>query len=173
MGFSFYFSYGSLFRSLLLLLYYLGSLWVSVSTSYYLQKIFNLINFFFAFSTDDLSGSSEVTAHSSPTNLRHHHSVGNFHQNLHYHPSGSQNQSVSSIQHQNILNQQHAASGSSGIYSDDYAAAAAAANNMGAEYGEQSEHYIYVTYPPELKRRLLERYGRDIYLMLLRKDFYD
>lgn len=22
----------------------------------------------------------------------------------------------------------------------------------------QSEHYIYVTYPPELKRRLLERY---------------
>lgn len=34
----------------------------------------------------------------------------------------------------------------------------------------QSEHYIYVTYPPELKRRLLERYGRDIYLMLLRKD---
>lgn len=37
----------------------------------------------------------------------------------------------------------------------------------------QSEHYIYVTYPPELKRRLLERYGRDIYLMLLRKDMYD
>lgn len=23
----------------------------------------------------------------------------------------------------------------------------------------QSEHYIYVTYPPELKRRLLERLG--------------
>lgn len=37
----------------------------------------------------------------------------------------------------------------------------------------QSEHYIYVTYPPELKRRLLERYGRDIYLTLLRKDMYD
>lgn len=108
--------------------------------------------------------------------MRHHHSVGNFHQNLHHHPSGSHNQTtVSSIQHQNILNQQQAASGSSGIYSDDYAAAAAAANNMGAEYGDlgQSEHYIYVTYPPELKRRLLERYGRDIYLMLLRKDFYD
>lgn len=34
----------------------------------------------------------------------------------------------------------------------------------------QSEHYIYVTYPPELKRRLLERYGREIYLMLLKKD---
>lgn len=37
----------------------------------------------------------------------------------------------------------------------------------------QSEHYIYVTYPPELKRRLLERYGREIYLTLLRKDMYD
>lgn len=37
----------------------------------------------------------------------------------------------------------------------------------------QSEHYIYVTYPPELKRRLLERYGRGIYLMLLKKDFHD
>lgn len=34
----------------------------------------------------------------------------------------------------------------------------------------QTEHYIYVTYPPELKRRLLERYGKDIYLMLLEKD---
>lgn len=126
-------------------------------------------------STDDLSGSSEATAHSSPSNLRHHHSVGNFHQQLHHHPTSSHNLTTgSSIQHQNILNQQQAASGSSGIYSDDYAAAAAA-NNMGAEYGDlgQSEHYIYVTYPPELKRRLLERYGRDIYLMLLRKDFYD
>lgn len=41
-----------------------------------------------------------------------------------------------------------------------------------ADFSEvgQSEHYIYVTYPPELKRRLLERYGRDIYLMLLKKD---
>lgn len=37
----------------------------------------------------------------------------------------------------------------------------------------QSEHYIYVTYPPELKRRLLERYGREIYLMLLKKDLHD
>uniref|UniRef100_A0A182W6K9 C2H2-type domain-containing protein n=1 Tax=Anopheles minimus TaxID=112268 RepID=A0A182W6K9_9DIPT len=43
------------------------------------------------------------------------------------------------------------------------------------DFGElgQSEHYIYVTYPPELKRRLLERYGRDIYMQLLRKDVYD
>uniref|UniRef100_A0A182QU16 C2H2-type domain-containing protein n=1 Tax=Anopheles farauti TaxID=69004 RepID=A0A182QU16_9DIPT len=45
----------------------------------------------------------------------------------------------------------------------------------GGDFGElgQSEHYIYVTYPPELKRRLLERYGRDIYMQLLRKDVYD
>ncbi|XP_058059731.1 uncharacterized protein LOC131210490 [Anopheles bellator] len=43
---------------------------------------------------------------------------------------------------------------------------------FGSELG-QSEHYIYVTYPPELKRRLLERYGRDIYMQLLRKDVYD
>lgn len=42
-----------------------------------------------------------------------------------------------------------------------------------AELAGQSEHYIYVTYPPELKRRLLERYGRDIYWLLLRKDLYD
>lgn len=41
------------------------------------------------------------------------------------------------------------------------------------DFNEQNEHYIYVTYPPELKRRLLERYGRDIYLMLLKKDLYD
>ena len=52
-------------------------------------------------------------------------------------------------------------------YGDDF-------YTSGGEFSEvgQSEHYIYVTYPPELKRRLLERYGRDIY-MLLRKDMYD
>lgn len=45
----------------------------------------------------------------------------------------------------------------------------------GQDFNElgQSEHYIYVTYPPELKRRLLERYGKEIYLTLLRKDMYD
>ncbi|XP_049538059.1 uncharacterized protein LOC125952562 isoform X2 [Anopheles darlingi] len=49
------------------------------------------------------------------------------------------------------------------------------ASATGGEFGDlgQSEHYIYVTYPPELKRRLLERYGRDIYMQLLRKDVYD
>lgn len=51
----------------------------------------------------------------------------------------------------------------------------AGAATGGGDFGElgQSEHYIYVTYPPELKRRLLERYGRDIYMQLLRKDVYD
>lgn len=55
-----------------------------------------------------------------------------------------------------------------GGYPDEYYAAAHDFNEL-----SQSEHYIYVTYPPELKRRLLERYGRDIYLMLLKKDFHD
>lgn len=27
---------------------------------------------------------------------------------------------------------------------------------------DHDDHYIYVTYPPELKRRLLERYANDI-----------
>lgn len=34
----------------------------------------------------------------------------------------------------------------------------------------QNEHYIYVTYPPELKRRLLERYGEKVFTFLLLKD---
>lgn len=36
------------------------------------------------------------------------------------------------------------------------------ATNSGVATG-QNEHYIYVTYPPELKRRLLERYDREVY----------
>lgn len=40
------------------------------------------------------------------------------------------------------------------------------------ELGQHSEHYIYVTYPPELKRRLLERYGREIYLMFLKDPWF-
>jgi hypothetical protein len=35
-----------------------------------------------------------------------------------------------------------------------------------------SEHYIYVSYPPELRKKLLDRYGKDLYL-LLKKDMYD
>lgn len=33
------------------------------------------------------------------------------------------------------------------------------AQTGGGAVAGQSEHYIYVTYPPELKRRLLERFG--------------
>lgn len=33
------------------------------------------------------------------------------------------------------------------------------AQTGGGAVAGPSEHYIYVTYPPELKRRLLERFG--------------
>jgi hypothetical protein len=57
---------------------------------------------------------------------------------------------------------------------EDFYSAQPSTSGTGGEFSEvgQSEHYIYVTYPPELKRRLLERYGKDVY-MLLRKDMYD
>lgn len=32
---------------------------------------------------------------------------------------------------------------------------------------DHDDHYIYVTYPPELKRRLLERYAKNITFILL------
>lgn len=62
-----------------------------------------------------------------------------------------------------------------GGYPDEFYAAASATAAAPHDFNDlsQSEHYIYVTYPPELKRRLLERYGREIYLMLLKKDFHD
>lgn len=31
---------------------------------------------------------------------------------------------------------------------------------------DEDDHYIYVTYPPELKRRLLERYARATLVLL-------
>lgn len=67
-----------------------------------------------------------------------------------------------------------AGSGGTAVVNDG-AANAGATMAGGAEFGEmgQSEHYIYVTYPPELKRRLLERYGSDIYMQLLRKNAYE
>lgn len=46
----------------------------------------------------------------------------------------------------------------------DINSATTTASSGGAAAG-QSEHYIYVTYPPELKRRLLERYDRETYSM--------
>jgi hypothetical protein len=30
----------------------------------------------------------------------------------------------------------------------------------------QNEHYIYVTYPPDLKRRLIERYVISLFILL-------
>ena len=42
--------------------------------------------------------------------------------------------------------------GATTLYSEEYYTMADL-NDLG-----QNEHYIYVTYPPELKRRLLERY---------------
>jgi hypothetical protein len=53
-------------------------------------------------------------------------------------------------------------------YTEEFFTPNAELNELG-----QSEHYIYVTYPPELKKRLLERYGDEIYLMLMKKDAYD
>lgn len=32
---------------------------------------------------------------------------------------------------------------------------------------DHDDHYIYVTYPPELKRRLLERYARNNFTLII------
>lgn len=68
-----------------------------------------------------------------------------------------------------------AGSGGSNAVPSDGAAIAGTTMAGTGEFSElgQSEHYIYVTYPPELKRRLLERYGSDIYMQLLRKNAYE
>jgi hypothetical protein len=76
-----------------------------------------------------------------------------------HHPSlSSSNVNISNVDHQLS---QHG-------YSEEFFTPNAEMNELG-----QSEHYIYVTYPPELKKRLLERYGDDIYFMLMKKDVYD
>lgn len=36
---------------------------------------------------------------------------------------------------------------------------------------DHDDHYIYVTYPPELKRRLLERYARNTVTLILLTPF--
>lgn len=46
------------------------------------------------------------------------------------------------------------------LYSEEYYTMADL-NDLG-----QNEHYIYVTYPPELKRRLLERYNFTIIILV-------
>lgn len=128
-------------------------------------------NLFFPFSSDDhLSLQSAIggqnPTHLSPTHHRLHATVAgsaNYHhqqqQHIHPHivPVGGQQQIPSTSGSQSVQ----------GTYGDEFYVAPDF-NDVG-----QSEHYIYVTYPPELKRRLLERYGREIYLTLLRKDMYD
>lgn len=131
--------------------------------------------------------SSQITAHSSPTHSRHQSSSSliNYHtlstgmmgstiqlptsstsSNL---PSSSVNQ-ISSLPNSgnsiNNLSESHIPQIHSGLnYPEEFYANPNEFGDLG-----QSEHYIYVTYPPELKRRLLERYGKDLYLILLKKD---
>lgn len=108
-----------------------------------------------------------------------HHQQQQHQQTQHLHPqhitSGSSINSVVSHHNNPVIG------GATSAASQSAAAAAAAVAGYSDEFfvapdfneaAGQSEHYIYVTYPPELKRRLLERYGRDIYLNLLRKDMY-
>lgn len=99
-------------------------------------------------------------AHMSPT----HHIA---HQ--HYHPTMQSQTAQITVPQSNLSNTStvsNAMSSSSTSACPEEFYTANEFNELG-----QSEHYIYVTYPPELKRRLLERYGREIYLMLLKKDF--
>lgn len=96
------------------------------------------------------------TAHTSP----HHH----------YHPAMQQHAVQIAAPQSNISNASAASNALSNAPASGYPEEFYTANEFN-ELG-QSEHYIYVTYPPELKRRLLERYGREIYLMLLKKDFH-
>lgn len=46
------------------------------------------------------------------------------------------------------------------------------AGDEGLMEGEQDDHYIYVTYPPELKRRLLERYARNQVTLVMLSPVY-
>ena len=89
-----------------------------------------------------------------------------------------QQQSGQNVSGSNMAAAAAAASGTGSVSAGGTGGTAATAYSEdfypGSDLNElgQSEHYIYVTYPPELKRRLLERYGREIYLMLLQKDMY-
>lgn len=120
-----------------------------------------------SFSSDDhLSLQSAVggqnPTHLSPTHHRLSTVAGsaNYHHQAHIHPH-----IVPGVQQ--VPSTSGGQSSVQGAYGDEFYVAPDF-NDVG-----QSEHYIYVTYPPELKRRLLERYGREIYLTLLRKDMYD
>lgn len=120
----------------------------------------------FSFSSDDhLSLQSAIggqnPTHLSPTHHRLNAIPGsaNYHHQQHIHPH-----IVPGVQQ---VPSTSGGQSAQGTYGEEFYVAPDF-NDVG-----QSEHYIYVTYPPELKRRLLERYGREIYLTLLRKDMYD
>lgn len=104
--------------------------------------------------------SGQQPGHMSPTHHRLNTIAGNVNYNhQHVHPP-----TVPGVQH---VQSTSGSQSVQGAYSEEFYVA--------PDFNDvrQSEHYIYVTYPPELKRRLLERYGRDIYLTLLRKDMCD
>lgn len=61
----------------------------------------------------------------------------------------------------------HAMMSDQQVYTEEFFQANGGVEDMGNQ-----EHYIYVSYPPEVKQHLLERYGREIY-WLLKKDMYD
>lgn len=106
-------------------------------------------------------------SHMSPTHHMQHPHLNpaiSYHQALH-HQQPSQLSSVNANAQSNASNASAGSAAlSTGCPEEFYSAQDF--NELG-----QNEHYIYVTYPPELKRRLLERYGREIYSMLLKKDF--
>lgn len=159
-------SHGIVIRCLFLLLHHLDSIRVYESLTKELTfHITKLNENKFQFSSDDnLSLQTAIYGQHQPHLSPTHHRLsaiagsGNYH-HQHVHPHI-------------VPGVQHAPSTSGGqpvqgAYGDEFYVAPDF-HDVG-----QSEHYIYVTYPPELKRRLLERYGRDIYLTLLRKDMYD
>lgn len=84
----------------------------------------------------------------------------------HHHSSPAHSRGYVSLHHpqqQNLLNNMlvsEAAQGSSYNPTDCLEMSDVIAGDAGVGGGaaQSSEHYIYVTYPPELKRRLLERY---------------
>lgn len=146
------------------------------------NQIFMMLNCIRCQSSDDngLGPASTVLGHTSPTHqllhLQHHHQ--------HLNPVTTVNYPTVSAHAHPMHSVAAAAAGISmttaAVGSSTAAASIPTVSTVGypeniygvQDFNElgQSEHYIYVTYPPELKRRLLERYGREIYLMLLRKN---
>lgn len=105
------------------------------------------------------------SSHMSPMHHQHLNPAINYHQALHHPPPGQMSSINANVQ-SNASNVSTGSVAMSTGYPEEFYS-----TQDFSELG-QNEHYIYVTYPPELKRRLLERYGRDIYLMLLKKDFH-